>query len=168
MVYLEWVSWLFGPPPHPPLPKGQIKKVYHNTLTLKPCFHIYSLCPCMYTDPDPVHIYLTMTPTIIYWTVSIYPHSVQIHIWCPFWSLPRVIQPYTCLLYGADNEKWVKRPPYLAGCTSRFASGGLYLRTYKHIFIIYLTYMYMYPNQQRIYGNKALGINMPLLIFLHG
>lgn len=26
--------------------------------TLKPCFHMYSICPYMYVDPDPIHVHI--------------------------------------------------------------------------------------------------------------
>ncbi len=58
------------------------------------------------------YVYESMTLTIIYWTVSIYPHNVQIRMWHPFWSLPGAIQPYSmCLQYGADKQSDRKRPP---------------------------------------------------------
>ncbi len=85
-----------------------------------------------------LYVYVSMTPTIIYWTISIYPHSVQICIWCSFWSLPEVIWPHTCLL----KELIIQSDSPNATMPSCMHQQACFLEDYTYLIINIYVYMY--------------------------
>ncbi len=103
--------------------------------------YIYSLCLYTYTDPEPVCVRFN-DPTIIYWTVSIYPvsRSFMTYILIAIWS-DSLRACSMELIWQSDSQK----------ATSRHVCGGE-----GRLYITYILYkIYTYTDQQCIYGNRA-------------
>ncbi len=90
--------------------------------TLKPCFHMYSVCPfTYYTDPDPEckHIndphYYLLKCFHISTCLDLYVMSVLIASWSDSTIYMPAVWSWWCKVI-------VKRPPCLAVCNSRHAS----------------------------------------------